>query len=141
MPRRRTGGCWRSGRRRGRRTPLASGPGRGRPAGGGRRGATRLGRRPLRRARAGLGGRPGRAGGGGRPELLLALGWCGGVWLLYAATSTNSSGACCSVRWFVPLLAPGYYVLAVLLRDFAEYRRDFLLLSGWGLGLGLVMWW
>ena len=34
-----------------------------------------------------------------------------------------------------------YFVLALLLRDFPEYRRDFVLLSGWGLGLGLVMWW
>ena len=50
-----------------------------------------------------------------RPELLLSAGWCIAVWLLYSVTSTNHSGVCCSVRWFVPLLAPAYYVLAVWL--------------------------
>jgi hypothetical protein len=74
------------------------------------------------------------------PELLLAAFWCGGVWLLYAAASTNYSGACCSVRWFVPLLAPGYYALAVLLRDFPTYRRDFAVLSGWAAVMALLMW-
>ena len=39
-----------------------------------------------------------------RPECVLALAWCAGVWLIYAAASTNASGVCCSVRWFVPLL-------------------------------------
>ena len=41
------------------------------------------------------------------PELAFAAGWSAGTWLLYAATSTNHSGLCCSARWFVPLLAPG----------------------------------
>jgi hypothetical protein len=67
-----------------------------------------------------------------RPELLHALGWSLGAWLLYAATSTNSSGVCCSIRWLVPLLAPGYFALAVLMRDRPDLRPDFLLLSGWG---------
>jgi len=67
-----------------------------------------------------------------RPELLHALGWSLGTWLLYAATSTNSAGVCCSIRWLVPLLAPGYFALAVLLRDRPVLRPDFLLLSGWG---------
>jgi hypothetical protein len=67
-----------------------------------------------------------------RPELVWAVAYAGGAWLLYATTSNNSSGACCSVRWFVPLLAPGYYILAVLLRRCPRYRRDFLLLSAWG---------
>jgi hypothetical protein len=75
------------------------------------------------------------------PEVLFAAFWCGGTWLLYAANSTNYSGACCSVRWFVPLLAPGYYVLALLLRDHPRCRADFLLLSVWGSVFGAVMWW
>jgi hypothetical protein len=74
-----------------------------------------------------------------RPEALLAVAWCGGVWLAYAATSRNLSGVCCSIRWFVPLLAPGYYLLAVLLRDRLESRRDFVILSGWGAVMGLLM--
>jgi hypothetical protein len=76
-----------------------------------------------------------------RPEVVLAVGWCVGVWLVYAATSTNYSGACCSVRWFVPLLAPGYLVLAVFLYHWPTYRRDFAVLSAWGAAMGAVMWW
>src|SRR5262249_23740993 len=59
------------------------------------------------------------------PQVMLAGFWIGGIWFVYAVTSTNLSGACCSIRWFVPLLAPGYYALAVLLRDFPQWRRDF----------------
>jgi hypothetical protein len=75
------------------------------------------------------------------PEAALALFWSVGTWLAYAATSNNSSGLCCSVRWFVPLLAPGSYVLAILLREFPDYRLDFLVLSGWGAALAVVMCW
>src|SRR5262249_24812928 len=62
-------------------------------------------------------------------EVLWAIGCCGGTWLLYAATSNNSSGLCLSIRWFVPLLAPAYYVLALFLQRYPQYRIDFLLLS------------
>ena len=76
-----------------------------------------------------------------RPEILLSAGWCVGTWLLYSLSSTNHSGACCSIRWFVPLLAPAYYVLAVWLREIpAIYRRDFSVLSAWGMALGAAMW-
>jgi hypothetical protein len=76
-----------------------------------------------------------------RPEVLFAGCWCGGTWLAYALTSNNYSGLCCSVRWFVPLLAAGYYVLAVVLRRHPCYRGDFLILSAWGAVLGGIMWW
>ena len=76
-----------------------------------------------------------------RPEVLLAAGWCVGTWLLYSVTSTNHSGVCCSVRWFVPLLAPAFYILAVWLRDCPPaHRRDFCILSVWGMVLGVLMW-
>jgi len=75
------------------------------------------------------------------PEMLLAIFWSLGTWLAYAATSNNASGLCCSIRWFVPLLAAGYYVLAVLLRDLPRYRVDFLTLSGWGLGIAVFTVW
>jgi hypothetical protein len=72
------------------------------------------------------------------PEVAWAgLCW-GGAWLLYAATSNNSSGQCCSIRWFLPLLAPSYYLLALVVRDFPDRRRDFLLLSFWGAVLVIV---
>jgi len=77
-----------------------------------------------------------------RPELLLAVFWLMGTWLLYSIMSPNHSGVCCSVRWFVPLLAPAYYVLAIWLRDCPPiYRRDFCVLSAWGAVLGASMWW
>jgi len=72
-------------------------------------------------------------------EVLWALGCCGGTWLLYAATSNNSSGQCCSIRWFVPLLAPAYFVLALFLQHYPRHRLDFLLLTGWGVILVFLM--
>ena len=74
------------------------------------------------------------------PEVLFCCFFCGGTWLAYAANSNNLSGLCCSVRWFVPLLAPGYFALALLLREFPRRRAEFLVLSGWGLVLGAAMW-
>ncbi len=74
-----------------------------------------------------------------RREVLWAVGCCAGTWLLYAATSNNSSGQCCSIRWFVPLLAPAYYVLALFLQRYPRYRMDFLVLSAWGVLLVLLM--
>ena len=52
-----------------------------------------------------------------RPELISAGAWAIGTWLAYAALSTNYSGGALSIRWFVPLLATGFYVLSVFLRD------------------------
>ena len=75
------------------------------------------------------------------PELLFCAALSVGAWLVYSVASVNHSGVCCSVRWFVPLLAPGYYVLAVLLREQPAYRRDFLVLSGFGAVLAAVCWW
>jgi hypothetical protein len=74
-----------------------------------------------------------------RRELLWALGCCAGTWLLYAATSNNSSGQCCTIRWFVPLLAPAYFVLALLLQHCSRYRLDLLILSSWGTLLVVLM--
>jgi hypothetical protein len=75
-----------------------------------------------------------------RPEILFTGFCCGGVWLAYAATSTNYSGQCCSIRWFVPLLAPAYFALAVWLREQPDSRGDFLILSGWGAVIALLAW-
>lgn len=75
------------------------------------------------------------------PEILFSLALCGGSWLIYAAFSTNYAGVCCSIRWFVPLLAPGFYLLALLLRDRPTYRWDFAVLSASGAVLAAIMWW
>lgn len=75
------------------------------------------------------------------PEILGGVWWFAGTWLVYAVTSTNYSGVAASIRWFVPLLAPGYFLLAVFLREHPNYRGDFLILSGWGVVVGALMWW
>ena len=77
----------------------------------------------------------------GRFELSAMLGWFAATWLLYAVLSNNMGGGCCSVRWFVPVLAPGFWWLAVLLRDRPEFRPDFVALCGWGAVLAGLMWW
>jgi hypothetical protein len=59
---------------------------------------------------------------------------------LYAVTSNNYSGVCCSIRWFVPFLAPGYYVLAILLRHRPDAAADLTILSAGGIMVGLLMW-
>jgi hypothetical protein len=75
-----------------------------------------------------------------RPEAMHAVCWSAATWLVYALGSTNYSGACLSIRWFVPLLVPGYVLLALLVRDHARWRASFALLSGWGLLLAGAMW-
>ena len=75
-----------------------------------------------------------------RPEILFAISFSTGTWLLYALASNNYSGLCISIRWFVPLLAPAYYLLAVLLRQDSRCEKDLMLLSVGGLALGVLMW-
>jgi hypothetical protein len=72
---------------------------------------------------------------------LFLLGWCLAAWAVYAVLSNNMGGGCCSVRWFVPFLAPGFWVLAVLLRDRPGCRPGFVALAAWGGVLAAVMWW
>jgi len=76
-----------------------------------------------------------------RSMLLFCLAWCGLTWLTYASGSNNLSGACYSIRWFVPLLAPGYYMLAVLLRTSSRVKPHFVLLSAWGILIAGLGWW
>ncbi|HEY2909755.1 MAG TPA: hypothetical protein VGI99_05890 [Gemmataceae bacterium] len=76
-----------------------------------------------------------------RPEMLALAGWFAMTWLLYAVLSNNMGGACCSMRWLMPFLAPGFWLLARLLRDRPEYRSDFAVVAGWGFALAALMWW
>jgi hypothetical protein len=57
-------------------------------------------------------------------------------WLMYGVLSKNHGGGCVSVRWFVPFLAPGFWLLAKVLTERPEFRRDFIALAAWGLPLG-----
>lgn len=65
---------------------------------------------------------------GERPLLIALAAWAVGTWLIYAATSRNLSGTCQSIRWFVPLLAPGFVALMVLTRDYPRSRRPLAML-------------
>ncbi len=75
------------------------------------------------------------------PEMLFCLLWSGATWLIYAWGSSNQGGLCASIRWFVPLLAPGYYLLMVVLRYLPSCYRQFLVLAASGLLLSALMWW
>lgn len=67
-----------------------------------------------------------------RGEVLAAVLMCLGVWAMYSVGSSNRGGACLSIRWFLPLLAPGFFLLALALREWPALRRDltFLTLGG-----------
>jgi hypothetical protein len=73
--------------------------------------------------------------------LLCGFGWTTATWLACAVASNNYAGECASIRWLVPLLAPGYLALTLTLRE----RRDWLVylgvLSAAGAALALPMWW
>ena len=77
-----------------------------------------------------------------RGDWLMAFGaaWAVSTWLLYAVFSTNFSGGCMSIRWFLPLLAPAYCALAVVLRQRPRLLGDFVLLSAWGAVEAALMW-
>jgi hypothetical protein len=65
--------------------------------------------------------------------------WGVATWLAYAATSRNLSGACLSVRWFVPLLAPGVLTIGILIRDVPACRRDLIVLIAGGVVLNVEL--
>jgi hypothetical protein len=74
------------------------------------------------------------------PLLLFTWLWCGGTWLLYAVSSNNWSGSCCSIRWFVPFLAPAYGILALALAEWPDRLGDLAVLSAVGTAQGILMW-
>jgi 4-amino-4-deoxy-L-arabinose transferase-like glycosyltransferase len=76
-----------------------------------------------------------------RPELWFGFAWAVSTWLLYAWGSNNYSGRCASVRWFLPLLAPGYHAAAVLLRERPRQWGEFRLVAAAGCVLAGIMWW
>jgi hypothetical protein len=63
-----------------------------------------------------------------------------GSLLLYGALSSNYGGFCCSIRWFVPFLAVGYYTLAVVVRTESTYKAGLILFSGLGAPLAFLEW-
>ncbi len=75
-----------------------------------------------------------------RVELLALCGWCAAGWLMYGALSKNHGGACVSIRWFLPFLAPGFWLLAKVLAERPTLRRDFVAISVWGVPLAASAW-
>lgn len=75
-----------------------------------------------------------------RPEVGFALFWCVGGWLMYAVLSNNYGGICRSIRWFVPFLAPLFYLLVLLLRERPGFAWDLGVLTVWGTVLTLLLW-
>jgi hypothetical protein len=75
------------------------------------------------------------------PEMLFAFAWSGATWLVYAWGSNNYSGACATIRWLVPLLAPGYYVLLVVLHHWPDRERELAALAAGGMVISALMWW
>jgi hypothetical protein len=66
-----------------------------------------------------------------RSGLIALIAWSVGTWLLYATTSRNLSGYSISIRWFVPLIVPGFIGLFVLVRDYPRSRKPLIpLLAG-----------
>ncbi|MBA4063348.1 MAG: hypothetical protein C0501_06480 [Isosphaera sp.] len=78
--------------------------------------------------------------GPGRVEVAALACWAAGVVAVYALLSDNWGGGCLSVRWFVPLVVPGFWVLARLLAEYPTYRADFAVLAGCGLVTAVGVW-
>jgi hypothetical protein len=75
-----------------------------------------------------------------RLEILALAAWCAMGWLMYGVLSKNHGGHCVSIRWFLPFLAPGFWLLAKVLVERPEFRRDFLILTACGLVLSASAW-
>jgi hypothetical protein len=76
------------------------------------------------------------------PEVVWAVSWSVATWLLYSLFSINYSGQCFSIRWFIPLLAPGFLVLAVFFKQYPRplYTWGFVLVSVWGAYFAIDAW-
>lgn len=77
------------------------------------------------------------------PERLLAvasLALVAAGWLVYAVGSSTASGKALSIRWFVPLLAPIYYVVTLGLREGRQDWLAFGALSVIGAGVAVSAW-
>lgn len=71
--------------------------------------------------------------------------WCSvalmlGTWLMYAISSNNYAGETASIRWFVPLLVPSYYLLMLAVKERPNLRNDIFIVGVWSIVLGLLLW-
>jgi hypothetical protein len=75
-----------------------------------------------------------------RPLLVAFGAWAVGTWLLYAIKSKDFSGYNVSIRWMVPTLVAGYFILAVQIRESPRALRDFVLLTLFALPISTLDW-
>ena len=75
------------------------------------------------------------------PLVLWSAAFAIGVWLVFTLFSNNGGGESLSVRWFVPLLAPAYYLLALLLHYEPRLVSNLAILATGGSVMGALMWW
>jgi hypothetical protein len=75
-----------------------------------------------------------------RPVLFWAIGVSAGTWIVYALFSNNYSGECYSIRWFIPLLAPGFMVLSLFLKYFPRYEWALVIISVYGAYFAVDAW-
>jgi hypothetical protein len=59
---------------------------------------------------------------------------------MYGVLSKNHGGGCVSIRWYVPFLVPGFWLLAKVIVERPQFRRDFVLLSAWSGVLAASAW-
>lgn len=75
------------------------------------------------------------------PEVLWSAAFSIGVWMIFTLFSNNGGGESRSVRWFLPLLAPAFYLLSLLLRDTPQLFTSLAILTTGGSLVGALMWW
>ncbi len=76
-----------------------------------------------------------------RGLVVLCLAWSVGVWVIYAAGSRNYSGACVSVRWYVPLVSPLMYAAMLALRVRPKLFGAMVWLTLCGTAINTLAWW
>jgi len=74
------------------------------------------------------------------PELLFAFVWFLATVSIYAVGSTGYGGVCTSIRWFIPLLAAGFYTIAVALRYEPNFIGHSMTLGFWSFLVGGFLW-
>ena len=81
-----------------------------------------------------------RAARGERALIALSIALIVGTWTIYAISSNNYSGEAATIRWFVPLLVPCYYILMLAIRHEASLRNEIAVVALWSIVLGVLIW-
>lgn len=74
------------------------------------------------------------------PEVVGGAMMCLAMWGVYSWGSTNYSGDCISVRWFLPMLAPAALALAVYLRERPQAWGEVGIFLAGSIALNAIAW-